>query len=135
MAGNEAWGASWFVARLPYGAPAPARARWLVSTLLTRQDPPSRRVEDASLVVHELVVNGLVHGAPDDQDQIEVTGLVEDGRLVISVRDHGDQGTVSALPLTDDMDSGRGLAMVAALSSSWSVDRSSGTRVSATLPL
>jgi serine/threonine-protein kinase RsbW len=85
--------------------------------------------------VHELVVNGLTHGAPDDDDRIEVRALVADGELVISVLDSGTEGTVAARPFTYDLVHGRGLAMVAALSRSWTVERSSGTRVSARLPL
>jgi anti-sigma regulatory factor (Ser/Thr protein kinase) len=124
-----------FSARLPYDDGAAASARRLVSELLARCHPSAELVDDATLVVHELVVNGLTHGAPDDQDRIEVSGRVADGELVISVLDQGTRGTVAAQPFTDDRTHGRGLSMVGMLSSSWTVDRSAGTRVSARLPL
>jgi hypothetical protein len=58
-----------------------------------------------------------------------------DGELVISVLDQGTHGTVAAQPFTDHRTHGRGLSMVGMLSSSWAVDRSAGTRVSARLTL
>jgi anti-sigma regulatory factor (Ser/Thr protein kinase) len=106
-----------------------------VSDLLRRCHPSEDLIGDATLVVHELVVNGLVHGEPDEHDRIEVSGRIADGELVISVRDEGTRGTVAAQPFTDDRTHGRGLSMVGMLSSSWTVDRSAGTRVSARLPL
>jgi anti-sigma regulatory factor (Ser/Thr protein kinase) len=124
-----------FSAQLPYDSRAAARARRLVADLVERSHPSAELVEDATLVVHELVVNGLVHGAPDGHDRIEVSGRVEDRELVISVLDQGTRGTVAAQPLTDHRTHGRGLAMVDMLSSSWAVDRSAGTRVSARLAL
>ena len=124
-----------FSAQLPYDAGAAASARRLVSELLSLCHPSDELIGDATLVVHELVVNGLAHGAPDEHDRIEVTGRITDGELVISVLDQGTRGTVAARPFTDDRTHGRGLSMVGMLSSSWSVDRSAGTRVSARLPL
>ena len=124
-----------FTVHLPYDDRAAVMARALVAELLARFDPPQELVGDAVLVVHELVVNGLTHGSPDEHDQIEVSGGVRNGELVISVRDHGSAGSVAPQPFTDDRLGGRGLSMVAALSSSWAVDRSSGTLVSARLPL
>lgn len=124
-----------FSVRLPYDASATSRARQLVAELLSRNGSSDELIGDATLVVHELVVNGLTHGAPDEDDRIEVSGTVADGELVISVLDHGVGGTVVARPFTQDRMHGRGLAMVAALSRSWQVDRSSGTRVSARLSL
>lgn len=124
-----------FTVRLPYDASATARARKLVAELLATVGSSDELIGDATLVVHELVVNGLTHGAPDEDDQIEVSGRVADGELVISVLDHGAGGAVVARPFTQDLVHGRGLAMVAALSRSWQVDRSCGTRVSARLTL
>ena len=139
MAGIEDVTATSFCAHLPYDSTAAARARQLVSELVTRQVPDERPshdlIGDATLVIHELVVNGLTHGAPDEHNRIEVSGTVADDELVISVVDQGHRGTVAAQPFTDDRTRGRGLSMVAMLSSSWAVDRSSGTRVSARLPL
>jgi anti-sigma regulatory factor (Ser/Thr protein kinase) len=110
---------------------AAATARRLITELLTRHRVPRELVSDAALVVHELVINGLMHGEPDPHGRIGVSARLTTGRLTIDVTDHGRDGTIAAQPLTDDRAHGRGLAMVAALSDGWSVDRSAGTRVSA----
>ena len=130
-------GTSWsFDERLPYDSTAPGVARRLVRDLLHRSGNSSNQVVDSGeLVVHELVINGLTHGLPDGHHRIDVSGKLTEDHLVISVRDAGRAGTVAALPPTEDRAGGRGLAMVAALSSSWTVDRTRGTRVSAWLEL
>ena len=135
MAAYESTATS-FSARLPYGARSAATARRLVTDLLSsRMDPASEVVADATLVVHELVVNGLTHGRPDADGELEVSARITDGELVITVCDQGSGGTVSPRHPTEDSDHGRGLFIVAKLSSSWAVDRSRGTRISARLRL
>jgi anti-sigma regulatory factor (Ser/Thr protein kinase) len=125
-----------FVARLPVDATSATTARHLVSQFLrTRIEPTDEQLADAALVVHELVINGVLHGAPDEENRIVVSGQIANGQLVISVLDCGTAGTVAAQPFTDHRTNGRGLAMVSVLSSTWTVDRSAGTRVSAWLPL
>ena len=124
-----------FVVRLPYRESAARAARQHVEDLLAQVVHRPGRDADAALVIHELVVNALDHGEPDERHELEVSGRVDDGHLEVSVKDHGDQGLVIAWPFSPDRPRGRGLAMVAALSSSWTVDRSSGTRVTATLAL
>jgi anti-sigma regulatory factor (Ser/Thr protein kinase) len=136
MAASENTTATSFSARLPYGAGSASTARRLVTDLLSsRVDPASEVVADATLVVHELVVNSLTHGRPDARGELEVSARITAGELVITVCDQGTGGTVAAAHPTDDADHGRGLAIVETLSSSWAVDRSSGTRVSARLQL
>jgi anti-sigma regulatory factor (Ser/Thr protein kinase) len=135
VAGIENVTSTSFSAQLPYDASAAASARRLVSDLVSRCHPSDELIGDATLVIHELVVNGLTHGAPDQHDRIEVAGRIADGELVISVLDQGTRGTVAAQPFTDHRTHGRGLSMVGMLSSSWTVDRSSGTCVSARLRL
>jgi len=124
-----------FSAQLPYDGSAAAIARKLVSELVSRCHPSDELIGDATLVVHELVVNGLTHGAPDEHNRIEVSGRITDDELIISVLDQGSHGTVAAKPFTDHRTRGRGLAIVGMLSNAWTVDRSAGTRVSARLPL
>ena len=135
MTGKEHLGPAHFAVRLPYDETAVATARSLLKRLLARHEVSDEVVSDATLVLHELVVNGLTHGDPDERDQIEVSADIADGRLVVSVLDRGNRGTVEAYPFTEDRTQGRGLAMVEVLSDSWAVDRSAGTRVSARLSL
>ena len=135
MAGNKELGPPHFAVHLSYDDTAAARARALLTELLTRYGVRKDLMDDATLVLHELVINGLMHGEPDDRDQIAVSAQISDKRLAISVHDGGSRGTVAAQRFTLDRPDGRGLAMVEVLSDSWSVDRSSGTRVSAYLSI
>lgn len=84
------------------------------------------------LIVDELVCNALAHGA---SGHIEVSGRIEDDHVVLSVSNSGRGGNVEAQPLSPEGEAGRGLAIVAALSTTWSVDLSKGTRVTARIRL
>ena len=133
--GEDAAPLAAFTAHLPFGAASARTARGLVIELLADFSPPDRLVEDALLVVHELVVNGVSHGAPDDHQEIEVSCAVFPRELVISVHDQGTAGTLDGHDRSPELTSGRGLLIVSRLSRRWSVDRAAGTRVSAHLPL
>lgn len=126
-----------FAVRLGHDVNSPARARALVRELMTTAGEQRRTdvVADAMLVVQELVSNAVMHGTPDRRGDIEVSGRIDHGDVVLSVVDGGTSGTVEALPFTPEDDHGRGLAIVAALSAAWDVDRTRGTRVTARITL
>lgn len=121
--------------RLPFESGAARVARDLVNDLLDAHGVTDELRQDAALVVHELVVNAILHGRPDEQQRIEFSTWVDAGQLVISVLDQGHGGRVAVKPPSQDAPNGRGLAIVEALSASWTVDRTHGTRVSAHLVL
>lgn len=126
-------GTAEFAVTLPFGPEAARAARTMVGRLLSDHHCPSQLVEDSRLVAHELVMNGVRHGAPDAHTEIAVSCLLLDAHVVISVVDQGQQGTVAARPASAHRIDGRGLAIVEALSERWTVDRSAGTRVEAWL--
>ena len=121
--------------RLPFESGAARMARDLVNHLLDEHEVSGELRQDAALIVHELVVNAILHGRPDAQQRIEFSTWVDAGQLVISVLDAGHGGHVRVKPPSQDAPNGRGLAIVEALSTTWSVDRTHGTRVSAHLVL
>lgn len=89
---------------------------------------------EAATVLGELVANAIDHGRPVDGNVIEVRfGWDPTGHLWISVLDGG--GPTTPVVVTPDPEAvrGRGLAMVAGLSTDWSVERDHGTRVTARL--
>ena len=91
---------------------------------------------NAALVGSELVANAVAHGRPDGNGTIELTCEVDDDHaLVVRVRDAGSHGAVEPRALEPEVGRGRGLAIVDALSSSWTVDRTNGTEVIAPIPL
>ena len=102
--------------RLSSGHEAPTQAREFLraASCVTHH---SEVLEDAVLLVSELVTNSVIHGGPPvvvavdcDGDTLQVR--VRDGSSVLPARratDHSEEG-------------GRGLALVDTLSSDWGVD-------------
>ncbi len=128
-------GAEEFTVRLPAELESARVARHRLHELLAPVGPSTQLSYESDLVLHELVVNAIVHGTSDRDGMVEVACRLEASQLLITVHDHGTHGHVAARPLTHDQPSGRGLAMVAALTSAWRVDRSDGTTVWAWLDL
>jgi serine/threonine-protein kinase RsbW len=124
-----------FSVRLPAELAACRVARKLLGELLEHARTTERVVGEAQLVLHELVINAVRHGRGDREGRIEVHCSVRDRHVELSVHDAGSGGQVAVRPPTADQDSGRGLAIVAALSESWTVEQDQGTRVSARLAL
>src|SRR5947209_3303004 len=90
---------------------AARRARRLIrSTLAERLGA----VEDAELVVTELVTNALLHAGPPVT--VRLTDL--DCGVRLEVEDRGRTIPVQGLPSTESM-TGRGLSLIAALASGW----------------
>jgi anti-sigma regulatory factor (Ser/Thr protein kinase) len=118
---------------LPFGPQAARRARRLLTDFLVAARLPSTVVRDAALVLSELVTNSVDHGRGNAANEIEVSWQLSAQRLRVSVHDAGG-GSVPAVRRIDPRAAhGRGLAIVAALSSAWSVDQADGTLVTAEL--
>lgn len=113
-------------------------------------------VEDATTILHELVRNGIDHGAPCQDHTLEVRWEVAADLLTLRVTDcgspngacppecvdddcadHADRWRSKILtPIAPDALRGRGLHLVNALSESWDVETvESGTTVSARVRL
>ncbi len=121
--------------RLEHDSGAGAVARELVLELLAHQPTTDELRHNAALVAYELVANAVAHGHPYDDGTVELTCEVDDNALVVRVRDAGSPGPVEPRALEPEVGHGRGLAIVDALSSSWTVDRTDGTVVAARVPL
>jgi anti-sigma regulatory factor (Ser/Thr protein kinase) len=110
-------------------------ARSAVRELLSTQRTTDEVRHDAALVVYELISNAVTHGGPEADGRISFSCEVVEDELVVVVGDGGSGGRVAVGDLDQEAARGRGLAIVDALVSSWSVDRSHGTVVRAVLPL
>jgi anti-sigma regulatory factor (Ser/Thr protein kinase) len=84
------------------------------------RDLPEAVVDDAELLVSEVVTNAIRHGGPDIQLEV----AVRDRALVIRVSDGG-AGMPAVTPFESGLDepSGRGLRMVELLAVDWGVER------------
>lgn len=134
MLGHEREGSRASVhAELPYQANAARMARRLVGGLLAECGLPDDVVHDSELVAHELTMNAYQHGEPEARGSIELVCALHERSVLVSVHDGGTAGEVAPQPFSADAPGGRGLVMVEALCTSWTVDRSLGTRVTAHL--
>ena len=101
---------------LPDTMLAVREARHVVRDLL-RQWSLFELTDDAALVVSELVANAIEHA--ESECQLAVTRVDEGVR--IEVRDSG-EGTPEPRPVSVTAEDGRGLLIIAALSSAWGID-------------
>lgn len=121
--------------RLNHDAGAALLARAAVRDLLADHPTTDELRHDAALVAYELVSNAVTHGLPEADGRISLTCEVVGDDLVVVVTDGGHNGAVAVKDLDREAARGRGLAIVDALTRSWTVDRSDGTVVRAVVPL
>lgn len=95
----------------------------LAADLLAHGVPPES-VDEAVLVASELVGNAIRH-APVEQDHLDVHWSVDGETMTISVADRA-PGRPRLRNAGIDEPSGRGLAIVDALSQEWGVDDADG---------
>lgn len=119
-----------FILDLPFDMASARIARLRLHELLGTDIDPSA-VHDIELVVHELVVNALVHGAPSPQGTFRLTCAAREEDVVVTVEDHGSAGQVTPRSHTFDQPNGRGLRIVEGLSRHWSATRLPHTVVTA----
>lgn len=116
--------ARWTVtADLPGTGQASALARELLRVFLASCDRLDL-LEDASLVLSELVANAVKHGSGGRPISVELDADAH-GRLRIAVTDPSDQLPVLSRPAAD-AESGRGLLIVQTVSARWGVERHEG---------
>jgi len=90
---------------------------------------PPRRLEDAQLLVSELVTNAIRHAGLGDDDVIKLVVVAADRSLRIEVCDTG-RGFEVVEPDPDPMrPSGWGLYLVRELADRWGVEQDVQTRV------
>jgi anti-sigma regulatory factor (Ser/Thr protein kinase) len=89
----------------------------------------ARRLEDARLLVSELVTNAIRHAGLSDSDRITLIFEVDDDLLRIEVCDPGPGFDLSEPTPDPARPSGWGLYLVRELSDRWGVERNGETRV------
>lgn len=122
--------------RVPFQAPSASLVRRELRSWLAEKGFVGETVDDARVVVSELVGNSVRHAAPLPVNDIAVSWCVEDDELVISVSDGG--GITAPHPVDPPQVavSGRGLSIVEALVERWWVEDDRGrTTVHVRIPL
>lgn len=112
--------------RLRFHPTAAGAARLHVTEFLSSRNLPPDVIDDARLVVSELVANAVQHGRPSPDGFLNLAWEIEASNLVLSVEDGGDQPIRQREPTPESVN-GRGLHIVESLSNSWTVQRAAGT--------
>ncbi|TSD62188.1 ATP-binding protein [Aeromicrobium piscarium] len=118
---------------LAYSAAVARRARALMHAELVDAGVREAVIDDAVLVLSELVANAVEHGHPDKQGRIEVSWCIHEDYVRVSVHDSGQAPDLRPLEAPDDAVSGRGLTIVDYICRTWDVDHDSGLRITAEL--
>jgi anti-sigma regulatory factor (Ser/Thr protein kinase) len=113
--------------RVPFTAPSAARVRRELRDWMVAQGLPSDLVEDARIVVSELVGNSVRHAHPLPVNDIVVRWWLEGDALALSVSDGGGgRSSPHAVAASMSAVSGRGLSIVDALAERWWVEDRDG---------
>lgn len=123
--------------RVPFQAPSASLVRHELRAWLTERGFEGETVDDARVVVSELVGNSVRHAAPLPVNDIVVSWSLDNGDLVISVSDGGSESTIPhPVVAPQSAISGRGLSIVEALVDRWWVEDDRGrTTVHVRIPL
>jgi anti-sigma regulatory factor (Ser/Thr protein kinase) len=110
------------------GPDAPAEARAAVSEWLTGRIADGV-LEDARLLLSELVTNCVQHADLTADARIRIGALLADGNLRLDVRDPGRDATVTRRTPDPSEGSGYGLHLVETVAARWGVNQTPGTHV------
>ncbi len=88
-----------------------------------------RTIEDARLLISELVTNSLRHASLRPDQPIEITFEIDGRRLHVEVVDHGSGFAPAPGALATVRGSGWGLVLVAELATTWGTSSNGDTRV------
>lgn len=122
--------------RVPFQAPSASVVRQELRSWLESKGFTGERVDDARVVVSELVGNSVRHAAPLPVNDLIVSWSLDAGELVISVSDGGGGSRPHAVDAENSDVSGRGLSIVNALVEKWWVEDGHGrTTVHVRIPL
>jgi anti-sigma regulatory factor (Ser/Thr protein kinase) len=122
--------------KVPFQAPSASLVRHELKDWLQTRGFTGETLDDARVVVSELVGNSVRHAHPLPINHLTVSWFVDDDDLVISVSDGGSGTSPRPVEAGDAAVSGRGLSIVEALVERWWVEDQRGrTTVHVRIPL
>jgi serine/threonine-protein kinase RsbW len=111
--------------RLPFSASAVSVARQRLKTWMTDHGEPQEAVEDARVVISELVANSVRHARPLADGSILVSWAPDRDGVHLSVTDGGSQTRPHSVQAPASALAGRGMAIVDILSRRWWTEQTS----------
>lgn len=109
--------------RVPFAASSVAVARQKLRVWLDDAGSSGEVIDDARIVVSELVANSVRHARPLPGGDILVTWQIEPRGLEIAVTDGGSDTRPRTVQATSSALAGRGMAIVETLAVTWWTDR------------
>lgn len=119
--------------RLPFEPSTPSMARTKLASFLTVNRVGPGVIDDALIVISEMIANAVSHGVPTSDGTIEISWSLQGDLLELSVYDAGVGASLKPIDFDEDSLSGRGLSIINRVADRWWVDVSQGTRVNAAL--
>lgn len=123
---------------LPFRPSTAHAARLELATFLAQRHIRQVAIDDALVVISELISNAIRHGKPDANGKLCVGWCIDHDELEVCVCDCGAQSARASMrprPMSETAIDGRGLAIVDALAARWWVDDSPGTTIHARIAL
>jgi anti-sigma regulatory factor (Ser/Thr protein kinase) len=105
--------------RLPFTPSSVSVARLTLKSWMSENGTHDEAVEDARVVISELVANSVRHARPLSDGQIHVSWTLEPRGLELTVTDGGSATRPRALQASSSALAGRGMAIVSVLSQEW----------------
>lgn len=122
--------------RVPFSAASVSAVRHDLRTWMKERGTRGERIEDARVVVSELVANSVRHAQPLADGSLIVTWSAGDRGLQISVTDGGSPTAPHTVDAPASATSGRGMSIVQTLVTDWWLEHSpSRTTVHTVMPL
>lgn len=123
---------------LPFQPSTAHEARLDLANFLAQRDIPQVAIDDALVVISELISNAIRHGKPDPNGKLCIGWCIDDDELEVCVCDFGEhsmRGSMLPRPMSETATDGRGLAIVDALAERWWIDDAPGTTIHARIAL
>lgn len=121
---------------MPFTASAVRDARTNTTVALRRHGVPQHVVDDARLVVTQLLGNALRHAKPNVDGCLVLTVEVQPDAVRLAVSDGGTTSLPTLLRPPEEAGSGRGLGILGTLTREWGVlDDVDGSTVFGVLPI
>ncbi|HET6651339.1 MAG TPA: ATP-binding protein [Nocardioides sp.] len=110
--------------RVPFAASSVPVARQRLRSWLSESGTPTDVIDDARIIISELVANSVRHAQPLPGGDIEITWRLERRGLAIAVSDGGAGTRPRKVQAASSALAGRGMAIVESLAVTWWSDQS-----------